>query len=108
MEYTIEEIYEIICDVDKILTVKFKVDGDGDGCYREIVDSDYYEWCNELYLNDGVDAEYVGYDEEEGDYFGNHFNIDLWNMYYSDYQNVTDFINETYIGLKSLPQSVCD
>jgi len=32
MEYTIEEIYEIICDVDKILTVKFKVDGEGDGC----------------------------------------------------------------------------
>ena len=108
MEYVIEEIYEIICDVDKVLVVKFKIEGDGDGCYREIVDSDYYDWCYDLYLNDGVDAEYVGYDEEEGDYFGNHFNIDLWNMYYSDYQNVTDFINETYIGLKSLPQSVCD
>ena len=47
-------------------------------------------------------------DEEEGDYFGNHFNVDLWNMYYNDDENVIDFINETYIGLKSLPQSVCD
>lgn len=108
MEYIIEEIYEVICDVDKIFTVKFKVDGDGDGCYREIVDSDYYDWCHELYLNDGVDTEYMGYDEEEGDYFGNNFNVDLWNMYYNDDENVIDFIHETYIGLKSLPQSVCD
>ena len=108
MEYTIEEIYEIICDVDKVLVVKFKIEGDGDGCYREIVDSDYYDWCYDLYLNDGVDTEYSGFDEEEDGYFGNHFNVDLWNLYYNDEVNVIDFIYETYIGLKSLPQSLCD
>jgi hypothetical protein len=108
MEYVIEEIYEIICDVDKVLVVKFKVEGDGDSCYREIVDSDYYDWCYDLYLNDGVDTEYRGFDEEEDGYFGNHFNVDLWNLYYNDEVNVIDFIYETYIGLKSLPQSVCD
>lgn len=108
MGYVIEEFHEIICDVDKILTVKFKVDGDGDGCYREIVDSDYYDWCYELYVNDGVDREYSGFDGELEDYFGDYFNVDFWNMYYNNDENVIDFINETYVDIKSLPQSICD
>jgi hypothetical protein len=41
MEYTIEEIFEIICDIDKVLSVQFRIEGDGEGYYRELLDSDY-------------------------------------------------------------------
>ena len=106
MNYVIEEIFEIVCDIDKVLTVKFRLEGDGEDYYREIIDSDYYDWCHELYTNDGVDSLYNGYEEEEGEYYSNHFSVDLWNIYYRNEESVIDFIHETYIGLKSLPESI--
>jgi hypothetical protein len=106
MEYVIEEILEINCDVDKVLTVRFRLEEDAEDTYREINDTDYYEWCYELYSNDGIDSFYNGYEEEEGEYFSDHFNTEIWNMYYSNEDSVIDFIYETYIGVKSLPSSI--
>jgi hypothetical protein len=104
MKYIIEEIYEINCDVDKILTVQFKIEGDGEGYYRELLDSEYYDWCNELYLNDGnVYGDLETYEDDDDGYYDNRFNIDIWNMYYSNEENVIDFIYETYSDIKSLP-----
>jgi hypothetical protein len=106
MDYVIEEIFEIICDVDKVLTVKFRLEGDNEDTYREINDTDYYEWCYEIYSNDGIDLLYSGYEEEDGDYFSDHFNLDIWNMYYSNEDSVIDFMYDTYIGINSLPSSI--
>lgn len=103
MEYIIEEIFDVVCDMDKILSVKFRIEGDGEEYYRELVDSDFYEWCYEQYINDGVDTYYGGYDEEEGDYLINHFTVDVWNMYYSDDETITEYIYDNYKDIKTLP-----
>jgi hypothetical protein len=100
MDYTIEEIFDIVCDSDNILTVTFKIEGDGDGYYRELVDSDYYNWCYEHYVTEGQEnLDY--YDEEEliPDYFG----YDKWNMFYSNEDTVMEYIYENYSDLRVLP-----
>lgn len=100
MDYTIEEIFDIVCDSDNILTVTFKIEGDGDDYYRELVDSDYYNWCYEHYITEGQETlEY--YDEEEfmPDYFG----YDKWNMFYSNQDMVMNYIYENYSDLRVLP-----
>ena len=63
MDYVIEEVFDIICDIDKVLTVKFKLESDDVDQYREILDSDYFEWCYEKYLGDGKcsSSKYVSY-----------------------------------------------
>lgn len=103
MEYTIEEIYDIVCDIDKILTVQFKVVGDGDGHYRQLIDSDYYDWCHEHFVNDGGTSSTIGYDEEEWDYNENYFNVDMWSTNYSNEDHITEYLYETYNDIKSLP-----
>jgi len=52
MDYVIEEVFEILCDIDKILTFKFRLESDGEDQYREILDSDYFEWCYEKYVSE--------------------------------------------------------
>ena len=52
MDYVVEEVFDIICDIDKVLTVKFKLESDDDDQYREILDSDYFEWCYEKYISE--------------------------------------------------------
>jgi|Laugrespbdmm15dd_1035085.scaffolds.fasta_scaffold49670_2 hypothetical protein len=100
MNYTIQEVYDIICDLDNILTLVFKVEGDGDDYYRELVDSDYYNWCYEHYVTDGQDfLEYVDDEEFIPDYFG----YDKWNIYYSNVDMVTEYIYMSYTDLKYLP-----
>lgn len=104
MEYVIEELYEINCGDDKILSVLFKVEGDGDDYYREIIDSEYYDWCHELFLTDGnIYGDMEVCDDEESVYYDNKFNVNIWGMYYSNEENVIDFIYETYVSIKSLP-----
>lgn len=99
MKYAIEEVYEIICDIDKIITVTFKVEGDGEGYYRELVDSDYYNWCYEHYVENSDLSEYEDEEEMIMDYFG----YDKWNMFYSNEEMVSDYLYENYVDLKSLP-----
>jgi hypothetical protein len=89
MEYTIEEIFEIICDIDKVLSVQFRIEGDGEGYYRELLDSDYYDWCYEKYVTE-EDRLMDLYEEEEGDYYEDSFSVDMWNMYYSNEEIVID------------------
>lgn len=102
MEYTIEEIFEIICDIDKVLSVQFRIEGDGEGYYRELLDSDYYDWCYEKYVTE-EDGLMDLYEEEEGDYYEDSFSVDMWNMYYSNEDSVMDFLYESYPTLKDLP-----
>lgn len=102
MDYVIEEIFDIVCDVDKILTVNFKLEGDEVDSYREIIDSDYFEWCYEKYLRD-EELNYEDTYEEDDNYFNNRFSVDSWNMYYCDEETVTNFIYETYLDEKHLP-----
>ena len=103
MDYVIEEVFDIICDIDKVLTVKFKLESDDDDQYREILDSDYFEWCYEKYLRDEESDYEESYEEEEDGYFNNRFSVDLWDMYYSNEESVMDFIYETYLTIKDLP-----
>lgn len=103
MDYVIEEVFDIICDIDKVLTVKFKLDSDNDDQYREILDSDYFEWCYEKYLRDEESDYEESYEEEEDGYFNNRFSVDLWNMYYCNEESVMDFIYETYLDEEHLP-----
>ncbi len=102
MDYVLEEIFEIVCDIDKVLSVKFRLEGDGDNSYREIIDSDYFEWCYEKYITE-EEINYEEYYEEEDVYFNDRFSIDVWNMYYCDEENVTNFIYETYLNIGYLP-----
>lgn len=102
MEYIIEEIFEIICDIDKVLSVQFRIEGDGEGYYRELLDSDYYDWCYEKYVTE-EDRLMDLYEEEEGDYYEDSFSVDMWNMYYSNEEIVIDFLYESYPTLKDLP-----
>jgi len=107
MNYIIEEIYEISCDTDKILTVVFRLEGDGEDYYRKLVDSDYYNWCNEHYISEGENFyELDIYDDEE--YMPDYFNYDKWNMYYSNEDMVIDYIMDNYPSLKSLPSAQID
>jgi hypothetical protein len=103
MDYIIEEIYEIFCDTDKVLTVNFRVEGDGEDYYRELVDSDYYGWCNEHYITEGDNlTDYDRYDDED-EYMGDFFNHDKWNMYYSNEDMIIEYLYENYSDLRTLP-----
>ena len=103
MDYVVEEVFDIICDIDKVLTVKFKLESDDDDQYREILDSDYFEWCYEKYISEEGNNYDESYGEEEESYFNNRFNVDMWNMYYCNEESVMDFIYETYLDEKHLP-----
>ena len=106
MEYVIEEIIDIVCDVDKILSVKFRLESDPINRHREIVDSDYYEWCYELYVSENEGSNYTDiYDESETFLYDEEFNVDFWDTYYSNEESVIDFIYETY-GYNELPPSI--
>ena len=99
MDYVIEEVFEIVCDVDKLLSVKFRLDGDGDDYYRQIVDSDYYDWCYEKFLTEEEDS----YEDDEDEYFSDRFSVDSWNMNYCNEETVIEFLYEAYPNIKQLP-----
>ena len=71
--------------------------------YREILDSDYFEWCYEKYLREEESDYEESYEEEEDGYFNNRFSVDMWNMYYCNEERVMDFIYETYLDEEHLP-----
>jgi hypothetical protein len=103
MDYVIEEVFEILCDIDKILTFKFRLESDGEDQYREIIDSDYFEWCYEKYISEEGNNYENDYEEEGDIYFNDAFSVDMWNMYYCNEESVMDFIYETYLNVGYLP-----
>lgn len=103
-KYVIDEILEVLCDTDKILTVKIKIGEDDITTHREIVDSEYYSWCEENYFNENeMDDELDEY-EEEG-YYGFRFDMGIWESKYSDSDLVMEYIYETYPHLSDLPNN---
>lgn len=100
MNYTIQEIFDIICDSDNILTLIFKVDGDGVDYRRELVDSDYYNWCYDHYINEGQDS--LDYNDDE-ELIPDFFSYDKWNMYYRNEDMIMDYLYDNYSDLKDLP-----
>jgi hypothetical protein len=103
-KYVIDEILEVLCDTDKILTVKFKIGEDDITTHREIVDSEYYSWCEENYFNENeMDDELDEY-EEEG-YYGFRFDMGIWESKYSDSDLVMEYIYESYPHLSDLPNN---
>ena len=108
MDYIIDEIYEIFCDTDKLLTVTFKVEGDVEDSHRELIDSDFYNWCNEHYITEGENlVDYDRYDDED-EYMPDFFNYDKWNMYYSNEDMIIEYLYENYSDLRSLPTPKVD
>ena len=75
MDYVIEEVFEILCDIDKILTFKFRLESDGEDQYREILDSYYFEWCYEKYISE----EGNNYENDYESYIEGNF-IDILNI----------------------------
>jgi len=108
--YVIDEVIEILCDVDKILTVKFRLNEDETTTHREIIDSEYYSWCEENHYINGEVEEDLEEDfdddtEEELDYNGFHFDIEIWESNYSDVNIIIDYIYDNYHNKLDLPET---
>jgi hypothetical protein len=102
--YVIDEILEVLCDTDKILTVKFKIGIDDVTTHREIVDSEYYSWCEENYFNENEIGEELD-DYEESGYYEFRFDMEIWESKYSDSDLVIEYIYESYPLLGDLPNN---
>jgi hypothetical protein len=103
--YVIDEILEVLCDTDKILTVKFKLEDDNTK-YRELVDSEYYYWCEEHYFVEGQTDINTEESNDELDYYGFRFDIEIWENIYSDFEIIMEYIYDNYLNKNDLPNKV--
>jgi|TARA_B110000211_G_C13993463_1_gene515118 hypothetical protein len=98
-KYIIEEVIEFECSNDGELTTQFRLEGDPDESYRQIViDENYYYFAEDICKEEGI---YLTKEWEEGDFedeghFYEHFDFKEWREYEHSEDTIKEFIYEYY------------